>query len=215
MSRTEPVVVLDIDGTLGDYHAHFLRFAEGWLGKEMPDPAALNPALPLHKHMKVSKARYRECKLSYRRGGLKRSMPVHEGARELSVALRRGGARVWVATTRPFKSMENIDADTTEWLRRNRIQFDDILWGEHKYRNVVRLAGQSKRDVLYGIDDLPEMIWQADGLSVPTLIMDQPYNRSEPLPKSCARVHHLIEAQEHLLIALGRYKKGQPVNELF
>ena len=27
-----PVVAIDIDGTLGDYHQHFIEFAEQWLG---------------------------------------------------------------------------------------------------------------------------------------------------------------------------------------
>jgi hypothetical protein len=82
------VVGLDIDGTIGDYHGHFLTFAAAWLGKAMPAPADINPGLPLHRHMRVSKERYRQVKLAYRQGGLKRSMPVYPGARELTVHVR-------------------------------------------------------------------------------------------------------------------------------
>lgn len=170
-----PIVALDIDGTIGDYHGHFLRFAEAWYGRPMPDPADAQYGLSLHKFMRTSKATYRQCKLAYRQGGLKRSMPVYEGASELTKAIRKAGAEVWIATTRPYLRLDNIDPDTRHFLRRNGIQYDAVLYGEHKYRDLVRNAGANR--VALVIDDLPEMIEQAIGRLLPSLLRDQPYNR--------------------------------------
>lgn len=171
----KPVVALDIDGTLGDYHGHFLRFASAWVGKPMPLPDEINPGLPLHKHMRISKETYRACKLAYRQGGMKRSMPVYPGASELTKAIRKAGAEVWITTTRPYLRLDNIDPDTRHWLRRNGIQYDAVIYGEHKYRDLVRNVGANR--VILVVDDLPEMIEQAMGRLLPSVLRDQPYNR--------------------------------------
>lgn len=172
----KPIVAVDIDGTLGDYHGHWLRFAEAWMGKKMPDPADINPGKPLHKHMHVSKAKYRQCKLAYRQGGMKRSMPVFDGASEFSRTIRKAGAELWICTTRPYLRLDNIDPDTRHWLKRNRIQFDAVIWGPHKYRDLVKNAGADR--VIAVVDDLPEMIEQAQQVGIQNrYLRDQPYNR--------------------------------------
>lgn len=171
-----PVVALDIDGTLGAYHEHFTRFAEQWTGKEMPGVGTPTGGVPFHKHLGISKATYRKVKLAYRQGGMKRSMPVYSGARDLSLMIRSVGCQVWITTTRPYLSLDNIEPDTKHWLRdRAGVQFDNVLFGEHKYRDLVRAVGKER--VVMVIDDLPEMCDQAVDLGLNTYIRDQPYNQ--------------------------------------
>ena len=171
----KPVVALDIDGTLGDYHGHFTRFAEQWTGRPMPDPAAINPGLPLHRHLGMAKSTYRACKLAYRQGGMKRSMPVYPGAADMIREFRKAGADVWICTTRPYLRLDNIDPDTRHWLRRNHIQYDGVLFGERKYRDLARIVGADR--VVAVLDDLVDMVEQADRLGMPAYLRDQPYNR--------------------------------------
>lgn len=171
-----PVVALDIDGTSGDYHGHFTRFAEQWVGRPMPDPAANTGGIPLYKHLGISKSTYRQCKLAYRQGGMKRSMPVYEGIGEFTRYVRKNGAQVWICTTRPYLRLDNIDPDTRHWLtKRAKMQYDAVLYGEHKYRDLVKIVGRDR--VLFVVDDLPELIQQAISLDVPAILRDQPYNR--------------------------------------
>lgn len=167
-----PVVALDIDGTLGDYHGHFIRFAEQWLGKELPDPYAITNGVPLYRYLHISKATYRECKLAFRQGGLKRSMPVYDGASDLTKLIRRNDCQVWICTTRPYLRLDNIDPDTRHWLRRNKIQYDGLLFGDHKYRDLHNAAGDR---VLFVVDDLPPMLNQAIDLNMRTVLRKQPY----------------------------------------
>ena len=199
-----PVIGLDIDGTLGDYHAHFLRFAEAWLGREMPDPAKINPGLPLFRFMGVSKATYRRIKWAYRQGGLKRSMPCYPGARELTIALRRAGAEVWMTTSRPYLQHGPIEPDTRHWLRRNGIQHDHILWGERKYIDLAKKAGIDR--VVCVIEDLPVMADQALRLGVPVILRDQPYNRWWPALGE-ERAHDMEEAQALAMDLLRGWKR--------
>ncbi|ABD58475.1 hypothetical protein SEA_CHILL_65 [Mycobacterium phage Chill] len=202
----KPVVGLDIDGTLFDYHGHFLRFAEDWYGRPMPDPQDINPGLPLHKFMRTSKATYRQCKLAYRQGGLERSMPVYDGASELTRAIRRAGGEVWICTTRPYLKLDTQAPNTIHLLRRNRIQFDHMLSGPHKYRDLVKQVGADR--IVGVLDDLSEMYEQAEMLGLNPILRDQPYNRHI----TANRIRHLYLAQISFLARIEVYKEKQKGN---
>lgn len=170
--RTRPVFGLDIDGTMGDYYGHFLRFAEGWLGKKVDMNYDLR--LPMARHLGVSKQTYRQCKLAYRMGGLKRSVPALPWASGLTHRLRSWGADVYICTTRPYLSHDNIDSDTRHWLRRNRMACKGVIWGEHKYRELARTVGRA--NVVGVLDDLPEMCAQAESLGIPAVLAVREHN---------------------------------------
>ena len=170
-----PVVAIDIDGTMGAYHAHFTKFAEAWTGKEMPKATEPTGGVHFSKHLGISKATYRRIKLAYRQGGLKRSMPVYPGMGDLTRFIRSKGCQVWIATTRPYLSLDNIEPDTKHWLtKRAKAQYDNVLFGEHKYRDLVKAVGRGR--IVCVFDDLPEMIDQALSLDLRAYIRTQPYN---------------------------------------
>jgi len=182
-----PVVGLDIDGVLGDYHAHFLAFAAGWFGRPMPPADEVNPGLRLSDFMGVPHEEYRECKLAYRQGGLKRTMPAYPFALQLTHNVRQAGAQLWLCTTRPYLRLDNIDPDTREWLRRNDIEYDAILWEginegteSTKYADLVEQVGLPR--IVAVADDLPEQTADAERLGIGDVgsiyLRDQPYNRS-------------------------------------
>lgn len=184
----KPVVALDIDGTLGDYHAHFLWFAEKWLGTKMPPADMMNPGLPLSVFMGVPHHVYRECKLAYRQGGLKRFMPVYPHAAELTRNIRNEDAEVWICTTRPYLRLDNIDPDTREWLGRNSIEYDAVIFegvdsgGQHltKYGDLVRQVSTER--IVAAVDDLTEQVEDAflNGIRK-VYLRDQPYNKHTDL----------------------------------
>lgn len=148
-----PVVVLDIDGTLGDYHGHFHAFAEAYEGR------ALRPgydgSMELHEWYGMHLEHYRNIKLAYRQGGMKRSMPCYADARELTATLRKNNVETWVCTTRPYLRLDNIDPDTREWLARNRISYDGLLYSENKYERLLEIVAAER--IVAVVDDLPEM----------------------------------------------------------
>lgn len=178
----KPIISLDIDGTLADYHGWFLRFATDYFGRTFPPATALNPSLKLWRFMGIRKVDYNDCKLAYRQGGMKRSMPCLPGADELTKRLRRDGCEVWICTTRPYMRLDNIDPDTQEWLRRNGIVYDALMYdprdGDAKY---TELARQSKGRTVLGIaEDLPEQAERAMKClpNPPIWLRNQPYNRT-------------------------------------
>lgn len=174
-SQTAPVIAIDIDGSTGEYHEHFRWFAELYLGKKLQ--MDWNPEFKgsFSRALHISKRTYREVKLAYRQGGMKRCMPVRPGAAEMTRELRKQGAQIWICTTRPFLRLDNIDPDTREWLRRNKFQWDHLIYGEAKYRDLVANVGKSRVIGVY--DDLPEQVESAQALGLPALLADGPHNR--------------------------------------
>jgi hypothetical protein len=168
-----PVVGLDIDGTSGYYHEHFAAYAQGFL--QRPVIQHWDGSMPYWKCFGVSKATYRVMKLGYRQGRMKRSMPRIPGAATLTRAVRQAGAELWVCTTRPWLRLDNIDPDTRFWLRNNGFQYDGVLFGPNKYRDLTRLVGIDR--VVAVLDDEPEQMMVADRCGLPAYLLDRPYNQ--------------------------------------
>lgn len=170
-----PVVAVDIDGTLGDYHGHLHAFAEQYLQRELPDTYAgvgeFGDGLGLSKHL------HRQVKLAYRQGGMKRSMPIWPGAQELVQGLHEAGAEVWMTTTRPWMRLDNVDPDTRFWLDHHDIHYDALLYDEDKYR--VLLDAVDRNRVVAVVDDLPEQFGRAEQLGLPVLHRWTRWNRGD------------------------------------
>lgn len=200
----KPIVALDIDGTLGDYHSHFLCFAQLWFDRRMPDSGNVNPGLPLWRFMGVTRAKYREAKLAYRQGGWKRWMPAYQGAAELTRDIQKAGAEVWICTTRPYLRLDNIDPDTREWLRRNRIRYNAVIFGDDKYTELKRQAGNRVAAIA---DDLPDVLAKAGKLGYTTLYLrSQPYNQGNT-PHSWWRFDSLEFLREAVLTDIKLWKE--------
>lgn len=193
----KPVVAVDIDGTLANYHRHFLVFAQEWLGQYVSKSYTGKGSLA--EHLDIDKRTYRECKLAYRQGGMKRSMPIFEMAESIPYALRNNGAEVWLTTTRPYLRLDNIDPDTREWCRRHNIEFDGLLYDEDKYQRLIEAVGKER--IVAVLDDEYENVLRATELGLPVFWMRTQYNSDVTAdwsvqPAECSSVK---EARDRLL----------------
>jgi hypothetical protein len=171
----KPVVALDIDGTLGDYHGHFLTFAEGWLGTQGNGWAlTYDGSEDLAKYMGIDKYTYRQIKLAYRQGGLKRTMPPFGDVAQATDQLRQAGAEVWLTTTRPYLRLDNLDPDTRFWLDQHDVYYDGLIYDELKYRRLHEIVGGGR--IVCVMDDLPDLLDQAEEIGLPWLQMHTRYN---------------------------------------
>lgn len=180
LNEIKPVVCLDVDGTMGNYHGHFLKFAIGYLGYD-DDALAFNYRgdVPLHVHLGISLETYRTVKLAFRQGGMKRTMPVMPSAASLAKMVRKNGAELWITTTRPYLRLDNIDPDTREWLRRNDIPYDYIFYDEHKYVKLLELVDADR--IVAVLDDEMEQVMEAKEVGLPAILRRTPYNSAVPL----------------------------------
>lgn len=178
-----PIVAVDIDGTLGDYHSHFIDFAERYLGvwPWTDEYATYSGSQPFREWCcgvwDIDERTWRDIKLAYRQGAQKRSMPIRDGATTVCKLIRAQGAELWLTTTRPYLRLDNIDPDTRFWLQHHGIRYDGLLYDEFKYHRLAEIV--DKERVVAVVDDLPEM-WSAAadvfGWRVP-ILMRGTYNR--------------------------------------
>ncbi len=175
VSANAPIVALDIDGTLGDYYGHFHWFAELYTQRSLTPQwnrdyrGEFSDALGLDKNL------YRQIKLAYRQGGMKRCLPPLAQAGELVRGLRMAGIAVWICTTRPWNRLDNIDPDTSFWIERNLGRVDGVTYGEDKYQDLRDIVGS--RPILGIVDDLPENTLKARSLGLETILLSGAHNQ--------------------------------------
>lgn len=175
-----PVVAVDIDGTLGNYHSHFHRFAVGYLNRRLPE--GYDGARAFSEHLKLDKPTYREVKLAYRQGGLKRTMPAFDGAEEFMQDLRMLRVEVWIATTRPYLRLDNVDPDTREWLARHDMPYHHMLYDEDKYEQLVAYVDPER--IVAVVEDLGEQCQRADGLGLEVWQPWRTHNQKDRRPQA-------------------------------
>lgn len=170
----KPVVVSDIDGTLADYYTEFSIFAAIYHDRPVVDIDAWDGTGEMEAFLGLTKAEYREAKLAYRQGGNKRLLAPYPFAREFAEGVVNLGCELWVATTRPWQRLDNIDPDTKEWLRRNGIPYHGLLYGDDKYKQLCEHVDAAR--VLLVVDDLPEQLEVASSLGLPFFQVARSHN---------------------------------------
>lgn len=169
-----PVVALDIDGTLAEYYKHFHWFAEMYTQRTLPLEFHRQYRGEFSEALSLDKNLYRDIKLAYRQGGMKRSIPEKTGAGALVRHIRDMGVQVWICTTRPWNRLDNIDPDTTFWINRNLGRVDGVIYGEEKYQDLLEIVGS--RPILGVADDLPENTAKARSLGLKTILLRGSHN---------------------------------------
>lgn len=178
-AKVRPVVALDIDGTLGDYHGSLFKFASEYFGRKICGEG-FDGTHELNEYMGLTKTEYRYMKLAYRQGGQKRMMPAFEGARALAEELREAGAEIWITTTRPWQRFDSTDPDTRHWLERNCIPWDHILFDDDKYGVLSNMVDPNR--VVAVLEDLSANYDRADELQLHPWLIKTKYNRMVSRP---------------------------------
>jgi hypothetical protein len=165
----KPVVAIDIDGTLADYHNHFINFAVAWLGGESRRPKGNSAYDGSESHrewftrtMGVDVSTFRSIKLAFRQGGMKRTMPIYRESAETINAIRDLGAEVWLTTTRPWERFDRVDPDTRHWLSEHGIEFDGLIYDDNKMYALAERVDPAR--VAAVVDDLEEVLQEAHQL---------------------------------------------------
>lgn len=173
-TQVRPVLVSDIDGTLADYHNAFSLFASTYWDIPVQYPMTWNGVGNFEDYLKLTRQQYREAKLAYRQGGSKRWMPVFRGVSEMMNEMAARGVEVWVCTTRPWQRLDNIDPDTREWLRRNKIKVSGLLFGDDKYDQLLQRVDLDR--IVGVVEDLPEQFDVAKEMGLPVFQVKRVHN---------------------------------------
>lgn len=189
-SHVRPVVAIDIDGTIGDYHGSWFRFASDYYGREYSGEG-FDGTVPLHQYMDLSRSEYRTCKLAYRQGGQKRMMPLFPGAGQLVRGMRMAGAEIWITTTRPYNRFDSTDPDTRHWLERHNLPFDHLIFDDDKYGVLSNMVDPSR--IVGVLEDLPENYDRAHELGLQPFLIKTHYNRAIHRPFEVGSLYVALE----------------------
>lgn len=203
----KPVVAIDIDGTLGDYHGHFLDFADAYVG-----------CGNVHNYdgsrtfkdwfcdtYRVDERTWHDIKLAYRQGAQKRSMPAYPGGARLCELVKEAGAELWLTTTRPYLRLDNVDPDTRFWLEHRAIEYDGMIYDEDKYRVLANRVGAER--VCAVLDDLQEQWgWAAEVFGWHVPVQRRTYYNRGIKPYEVG-AHDLEEAGQLLLRRINDWKE--------
>jgi len=173
-----PILAVDIDGTLAQYHEPLTEFAVRYYGVAWPKERWWDGHGDFEDYLGITQAEYRQMKLAYRQGGFKRFAPQYPLADHFMMMMRGLKAEIWITTTRPWSRLDNIDPDTKFWLENHRIKYDHLMYDEDKYKILAQLVEPER--VVMVLDDLSPMVMQAED-SFPdawTPIMARPHNKS-------------------------------------
>lgn len=187
----KPIVAIDIDGTMGDYHSHLIDFMLNYLSfpvvpRYITYDGTEKMSAWAERYFGIDHKTYEQIKLAYRQGAQKRSMPAYAGIEFVTTEVQNAGAELWVTTTRPFLRLDGVDPDTRFWLKRNYIGYDGLLYDEDKYRVLAERVDPNR--VVAVLDDLPEQYdaaAEAFGADVP-ILRRQVYNRGVTRPSSAS-----------------------------
>jgi hypothetical protein len=196
-----PVVAVDIDGTLGDYHGHLHEFACTYLQRDLPD--TYDGVGEFGDGLGLSRDLHRQVKLAYRQGGMKRSMPIWDGASKLVHDLHDAGAEIWMTTTRPWMRLDNVDPDTRFWLDHHGIRYDALLYDEDKYK--VLLDAVDRERIVAIVDDLPEQVDRAVSLDLPIIHRWTYWNRGD---RRSPGSMDLFTIASHIVDRIDKWKKN-------
>ncbi len=154
-----PIVAVDIDGTLSEYHDAISEFSCAYW--DVPAPLdSWDGRGNFEDYLGLTQTQYREAKLAYRQGGYKRTAAWQPGAYEFMQWLAGQPVEIWITTTRPWNRLDSVDPDTRFWLDRHNVRYDHLLYHDHKYQELMRLVDPQR--VVAVVDDLPEMVKEAD-----------------------------------------------------
>ena len=145
IDKDKKIVGIDIDGVLGEYHEWFLKYTDNEFGLKYKTIDELKKA--------IGTKNYEYIKSMYRQSGVKAGMPARPGASELTHKLKEMGYQIIILTARPYKKYTRIYSDTLEFLKRNGIQFDAIIWDEVKHVKIIR----EFPDLEFMIEDTPSI----------------------------------------------------------
>lgn len=145
----KPVAIIDIDGILTDYPQCFLD----WVFEKYN--LRFNSIDNMQDSMTIEK--YNVIKFEYRSSGVKRNLPLKEGAENIidfMEILESLGYDIWIVSTRPSMCRE----DTEAWLNQNGITYHHLRLVSNKRQYIKWLISKGHKIHVIIDDKIHELV---------------------------------------------------------
>lgn len=132
---------VDLDGVLNYYPKCWLNYIYLKTGLNIKNLELAKQTLPYKSYI--------DLKRDYRESDYKLNLEIRDGACTFSHFLKRKEFKIIIKTQRPIKEHPCLFKGTIEWLRRNNILFDEILFNNNNPFMVL----SKYPDLSFGVDD--------------------------------------------------------------
>lgn len=127
------ICIFDIDGVLNDYPDCYVDFVNKKLDKNFKNLSEIKSTLTYRE--------YKEIKYIYRTCGYKENLEVKKYSKEVLKELKRMGYYIIILSSRPVDEINSLIIQTTNWLKKNDLEYDYLMFGNSKHLDVIQKFG--------------------------------------------------------------------------
>jgi hypothetical protein len=143
ISNKEKIVIIDIDGVIASWPETFINFVNIHTDNYFNNYSTMKKT--------VDRKLLIELKEKYRLSGWKSDMKMLFQANEFIDYLKDEGYTVVIITARPYKIYNRIYSDTINFLDKNKIKYDAIIWEQEKEKYIIEHF--NKNQIAFCVDD--------------------------------------------------------------
>lgn len=176
IEENKKICYLDLDGVLNNYPKCWLNF----LWENYPDRKFIREYindLNKIKHQ-IPYQVYKDLKWEYRESGYKENIPADTNAEMLCAKLNSMGFHICIITSRPIKEHPSLFKQTVNWLNKNHIYYDDLIFDEDKHISVLKRYPHLN----FGVEDHRYYANLVASWGYKMYLIDNKYNRGEIHP---------------------------------
>ncbi len=143
LNKNKKIAIIDIDGILASWPKTFINFVN----------EKTNNNFKSYKDLRNNLERLLmfNLKEQYRLSGIKKEMDVLFDATKFTKFLKKENYSIIIVTARPYEKYFRIYSDTLNWLNKNNILYDAIIWKQEKEKYIIEHF--KKENVAFCIDD--------------------------------------------------------------
>ena len=181
----EKICIFDIDGVLNNYPDCYVDFVNEQLKENFNSLIEIKDS--------ICYSDYKYIKELYRTSGYKENLPVKLFAKELLQELKIRGYYIIILSSRPVDKYNELIIQTTNWLKKNNLEYDYLMFGEEKHLDIIQKFGT----VEFIVEDNRKFANNIAKHGYKVYLLDNKYNQGET-EESIKRIKSLNEIYEIL-----------------
>ena len=180
MKEKRKVCVFDIDGVLNYYPQTWIDFVNEKINASFKDLTEMKQS--------ISYFGYNKFKEEYRTSGYKESLKRRTNSRYITNALKNRGYEINIITARPVIKYPELRKQTTNWLDKNEILYDNIFYSNKKQSELIN----SCYDAEFIVEDNRFIANLLAERNYKVFLIDSIYNQGT-IVKNVKRITDLLE----------------------
>ena len=183
IKEKEKICCFDIDGVLMDcYPKCWIEYVNEQLNIDFEDLNEMKKG--------ISYETYRNLKEHYRLSGIKETFPANIEASTITKILKEKGYKIIIMTARPAYKYPTLYAQTVNWLNKNNIIYDSIIFEEkNKHAKIM----SEFHNIKFMVEDNSYVANQISKWGYKVFLLKNEYNNKLLVEKNVIRINKLSE----------------------